>query len=272
MAQSSDTDFQQDDGQIRNDLLPEIKIEKRPVKDLKESKKRVRKTKPKHVKRLERSIKQFGFTNPVLTRGHEIVDGHTRLAAARVLGLEKIPCIDISHLTEDDARLLRLALNKLQEQGSWDEAALALEFAYHLEVNTDLSVTGFEAWEIDTALEIGATLTGDDPDEDFDPLPAPDAAAVTRPGDLWRLDDSFILCGNARSAEDMETLVDQISVALVFTDPPFNVPILGHVSSDRRHREFHEASGVTVPSGDRHPTPYDSSLQPIQGVTVGNSC
>ena len=248
MAQFSDADFQQDDGQVRNDLLPEIKIEERPVKALKDSPNRVRKTKPKHVKRVKTSIDRFGFTDPVLIRGDEIVDGHIRVAAARATGLNNIPCIDVGHLGEADVRSLRLALNKLQEQGTWDETALALEFAYQLEFNTDLSVTGFEAWQIDTVLEIGAAVTEEDRDEDFGPLPDPNATAITRPGDLWRLNESFVLCGNARSAQDIETLVGQTAVALVFTDPPFNVPIYGHVSSDRRHPEFHEASGEMAAS------------------------
>src|SRR6056297_655090 len=181
----------------RNDLRPTLEITERSPKELVASKNQVRKPKPKHVTRIVRSIERFGFSYPPLIHGDETVDGHARVLAARELGLEKIPCIDISHLTDDEVRLLRLALNKLQEQGSWDETALALEFAYHLEFNMDLSVTGFEAWEIDAALEIGATVSEEDPDDDFGPLLAPDATAVTRPSDLWRMHDSLALCSNA---------------------------------------------------------------------------
>jgi DNA modification methylase len=227
----------------RNDLQPTLEITERSPKELVASNNQVRKPKPEHVKRIVRSIERFGFSVPPLIRGDETVDGHARVLAARELGLEKIPCIDISHLTDDEARLLRLAVNKLQEQGAWDETALALEFAYHLEFNTDLSVTGFDAWEIDAALEIGATISEEDPDDDFGPLPDPDATSITRPDDLWRLNDSFVLCGNARSPEDVQKLVGDMAVALVLADGPFNVPIYGHVSSDRRHPEFHEGSG-----------------------------
>lgn len=227
----------------RNDLLPDLQIIHRPLQELKPSQNAVRKEKKKHVERLKASIERFGMVRPILARGNEIVDGHSLVAAARELGLETVPCIDVSHLDDREVRLLRIALNKTQELGTWDEQALKLEFAYQLEFNTDLTITGFEGWEIDHILEIG------DPDEgaegldaDID-LPAPDAEAVSQPGDFWRLGPHGLLCCNARSAADLDRLVADRAVALVWTDPPFNVPVGGHVTSSSEHPEFHEASG-----------------------------
>jgi DNA modification methylase len=227
----------------RNDLSPKLVIVERRPKELRKSKRLVRKVKPKHVKNVMRSIQKFGFVQPVLIHGKEIVDGHTRAEAARRLGLVEVPCIDVGHLGKDEIRILGVAVNKLQEKGIWNEPALKLEFAYQLQINTDLSVTGFEAWEIDAILEIGEENADADTVDEIAELPDPEALAVTQSGDLWRLGDHLIQCGNARSMQDVHALVGDGSVSLVFTDPPFNLPISGHVTSNKLHPEFHEASG-----------------------------
>jgi DNA modification methylase len=227
----------------RNDLSPEIEILWLAPTDLQNSKHQVRKVKPEHVKGLMASVRTFGFIQPVLVNGLEIVDGNNKVEAARQLGLKKIPCIEVGHLSDDEIRLLRIALNKLQEKGTWDEPALKLEFTYQLQINTDLSVTGFEAWEIDAVLEIGTGADDIDPVDQIAELPDPAALAVTQPGDLWRLGNHRISCGNARLEQDLDALVDNVKVSLVFTDPPYNIPISGYVTSSKLHPEFHEASG-----------------------------
>lgn len=227
----------------RNDLLPKLVIVERIPEDLQASKHRARQVKPKHVKQIQASIRSLGFSQPVLIKDLEIVDGHSRVEAARSLGLETIPCIDIEHLNEDEIRLLRIAVNKLQEGGIWDEPALKLEFEHQLQLSTDISITGFAAWEIDAVLKIGDPPAAVDPADELPELPDPNALAITLPGDLWRLGDHSILCGNARSTDDIELLAHDNPVSIAFTDPPYNVPIGGHVSSCAHHPEFHEASG-----------------------------
>lgn len=233
---------------IRNDLTPKLEIVERKPKDLKTSKKKVREIRPQHVKKVAASIQKFGFTTPVLISSDEIVDGHIRVAAARSLGIEAISCIDVSHLNDDEIRLLRIALNKSQENGIWDASALKLEFEYQLEINGDLSVTGFEAWEIDNVLEIDTEPDAPEPVDDFGALPDPDADAVTQLGDFWQMRDHLIVCANARSKPAAHALVGSKPVRLVFTDPPYNVPIAGHVSSSGTHAEFHEAVGEMTSS------------------------
>ncbi|MDU8946606.1 ParB N-terminal domain-containing protein [Ovoidimarina sediminis] len=153
----------------RNDPVPVIEIIYRRTDELKRSPHRVRKVKRKHVRRIQASIERFGFSQPILVRGDEIVDGCTRAAAAENMGLDAIPCIDVSHLSDDDIRLLRITINKLQERGAWDEPALKLELAHQLEFNQDISVAGFEAWEVDAVLEIGAGEDlADETDTSFD--------------------------------------------------------------------------------------------------------
>ncbi len=227
----------------KNDLAPELEITSRRLDELKASKHQVRKVKPKHVQRVAGSIKRFGFCGPILVKGDEIVDGHVRSKAAQELGLPEIPTIDVSHLDDDETRLLKIAVNKIQEKGTWDELALKLEFAYQLEINTDLSVTGFDAWEIDAVLEIGAADEGaQDVDQGFD-LPDPTATSMSQTGDLWQLGKHLILCGNARSKPDVSILVDGAPISMCFTDVPFNVPNKGHVTSSSHHSEFLEAHG-----------------------------
>ncbi|WP_294622068.1 DNA modification methylase [uncultured Roseovarius sp.] len=228
---------------LKNDLMPQLKITYRRTDELKASKHQVRQVKPKHVKRAARSIERFGFCEPVLVNGDEVVDGHVRLKAALELGLENIPTIDVSHLDDDEIRLVRIALNKIQEQGTWDDFALKLEFAYQLEINTNLSVTGFDAWEIDAVLEIGEAVEGGDDGDQVVQLPDPNASSVSQTGDLWQLGKHLILCGNARSKPDVTTLVNGKPISMCFTDVPFNVPNKGHVTSSSHHPEFLEAHG-----------------------------
>lgn len=232
---------------VRNDLSPKLEIVESSPQSLKSSAQKVRQVKPKHVRGIASSINSFGFTVPILKSGDDIVDGHVRVAAARSLGLKSIPCIDVSHLTDDEIRLLRITLNKTQELGTWDETALRLEFAYQLEINSDLSVTGFDAWEIDNALQIGSDTDMPDAIDEIGALPDPYSEAVTQPGDLFRLGNHLLLCANSRSVDAVGTLVGDKTVRLVFTDPPYNVPIAGHVSCGGTHKEFHEASGEMNP-------------------------
>ncbi len=251
---------------IKNDLLPELQIVLRRPSELKNSECKVRKIKSRHVERLTSSICKFGFTQPVLVQGSEIVDGHTRVEAARQLGLTPIPCIDVSHLNDGEVRLLRIALNKIQERGEWDEPALKLEFAYQLDIETDLSVTGFDAWEVDAVLEIGTDCEGADPLDDFGDMPHPDDVAITKMGDMYRLGDHLLVCGSARSEALIDLLTDKRSVRLVFTDPPFNVPIAGHVSSSGMHSEFAEAAG------EMNPQEFEDFLTSVFGIAANHLC
>lgn len=243
---------------LKNDLVPELEIVYRHPADLRASKQQVRKVKPRHVAGLMGSINKFGFCQPVLIKGDEIADGHIRLKAALELGLEKIPSIDVSHLNDDEIRLLKIAVNKIQENGTWDGPALKSEFTYQIELNNDLSVTGFDAWEIDAVLEIGGPV---EEVEQFLELPDPNASAICQVGDRWRVGKHEILCGNARCATDIQNLVGLTPVTLVFTDPPYGVPINGHVSSSAQHPEFHEGSvGMSL-----------AELEDFYVVTVGNA-
>lgn len=201
----------------------------------------------KQLKQIAKSIETYGFTNPVLvSAAGEIIAGHGRVEAAKTLGLAKVPTICLDHLSEAERRAYVLADNKLALNAGWDPDTLALELQGLAELGFDLELTGFSLAEIDLTLDYGRAADptpSDEPGEDE--VPAPPPVAVTRRGDLWNLGRHRLLCGDARDPADYDTLLGGESVDVVFTDPPYNCPIDGHVSGlgEVRHREFAMAAG-----------------------------
>ena len=196
----------------------------------------------RQIAEIAESIARNGFTNPVLIDADGvIIAGHGRYAAAGKLGLTKIPCIRLTRLTPSQVRAYRLADNKLAEKASWDEDILRLEFEAMRIEGIELETTGFETVEIDILFE-------DEKGEPSDPLedqPPPEGPSVTRPGDLWLLGDHRLLCADATDPASYGQLMQGEQARMVFTDPPYNVPIQGHVSGlgKVQHREFAMASG-----------------------------
>jgi DNA modification methylase len=200
----------------------------------------------KQIAQLAASIRTFGFTNPVLIGADDnILAGHGRVAAAKMLGLTDIPTIRLDHLTESERRAYVIADNRLAELAGWDRALLAVEFQEltQEELGFEIEITGFETAEIDLLIE----EIGSDQAEAVDQIPAhdPSAPQVTRCGDLWILGEHRLMCGNALEPRIHERLAGGEQARAVFIDPPYNVPIDGHVSGSGRirHREFAMASG-----------------------------
>lgn len=193
------------------------------------------------IRKLSRNIEQFGFLVPLLVDAFDVVvAGHARLEAALRLGLPEVPVARIDHLTSAEIRAFRLADNRLAEEASWDPTKLRIEFEA-LVVDPgeiDLSLTGFETAEIDQLL----VVDDDAPDEE---PPEPGGPAVSRPGDLWILGEHRVLCGSALELPDYQRLMGEDRAILVLTDPPYNVPVQGHVSGlgAVHHEEFAMASG-----------------------------
>jgi DNA modification methylase len=194
------------------------------------------------IRQIARSIEEFGFTNPVLIdRGGNIIAGHGRVKAAENLGLERVPTLCLEDMTEKQKRAYIIADNRLAENADWDEELLALEFEELLHLDIDLTLTGFDMGEIDL-------IIGNDEapqDEEEVELPSPSDPVVTRPGDLWLCGHHRVLCGNALKRSSYKRLMDGSAADLIFTDPPYNVPIDGHVSGKGaiKHNEFAMASG-----------------------------
>jgi len=201
----------------------------------------------KQIRQIADSIETFGWTNPVLIDAEGgIIAGHGRVEAAKLLGLAQVPTLLIDHLSEAQKRAYILADNKLAENAGWDPEILALELQSlcDLDLDFDLEVTGFETAEIDLVIE---SLEGGEDDPAADALPErdPDAPPVSRPGDLWRLGEHRLLCGDATRPDALGRLLDVEVADMVFIDPPYNVAIEGNVSGlgSVRHRDFAMASG-----------------------------
>jgi DNA modification methylase len=198
----------------------------------------------KQIKLIASSIERFGFTNPVLlSDDDEIIAGHGRVEAAIALGMEHVPALRLSHLSADERRAYVLADNRLAEHAGWDQDILAIELQALVDIDFDLTVTGFELAEVDLVLDQAARHPAPDV-QDTLPLKASGPVA-TQFGDLWALGDHRLLCGDARAASDLAHLVGTHRMDMIFTDPPYNVAIDGHVcgSGAIQHKEFAFASG-----------------------------
>jgi DNA modification methylase len=201
----------------------------------------------KQVAQLARSIGAFGFNVPILIDGKSnVIAGHGRVCAAKVLGIETVPTIRLEHLTEQQIRAFGIADNRLTENAAWDQQLLGeqLKILSEAEIDFSLETTGFEMGEIDLMIEnLSLGLRGkEDP---ADAVPEVSSAVVSELGDLWILGKHQVLCGDALSPADYPRLMDGHKANVVFTDPPYNVPISGHASGKGKttHREFVMASG-----------------------------
>lgn len=200
----------------------------------------------KQIKQIARSIERFGFTNPVLVSDEgEIIAGHGRVEAAKLLGWRHVPTIALSHLSEAERRAYVLADNKLALNAGWDKEILAIELQALVDLEFDVEVTGFSLAEIDLVLDEASDADPDKIEAPEDEVELAMGRPVSRQGDLWLLGRHKLLCGDARSAIDFETLMAGEKADLVFTDPPYNVKIDGNVCGlgSVKHREFAFASG-----------------------------
>jgi DNA modification methylase len=216
------------------------------------------------IRQIADSIRNFGFTNPVLiSNDDEIIAGHGRVEAAKLLGMQTVPTLRLSHLNAAQRRAYVIADNKLAQNAGWDRGLLATELQALIDLDFDVEITGFALAEVDILLEEERTSSPEPEhasDNDVPPLPDP-ADTVTRPGDLWILGRHRLLCGDSRSLETLDALLMGERVDLIFTDPPYNVPIDGHVCGlgRIRHRTF------AMGAGEMSPEAFTAFLQTTLG-------
>jgi DNA modification methylase len=218
----------------------------RRISDLKPHATNARTHSKRQIRQIADSLEQFGFTNPVLVSDDgEIVAGHGRVAAAKLLGLEEVPTLALSHLSPTERRAYVIADNKLALNAGWDQQMLAAELGALIDLDFDVSLTGFSMAEIDLTLDTARDTAVDSSDAPEDIIPEPVGPAVTRRGDIWKLGRHLLVCGDARSSSDFEVVLQGKAADIVFTDPPYNVPVNGHVCGlgRIRHREFAMAAG-----------------------------
>lgn len=202
----------------------------------------------RQIEQIASSIKTFGFNVPFLVDSElRLIAGHGRLAACKLLHLRQVPTISLQHLNEAQIRAFTIADNRLVENANWDNRLLAeqLKALSEVELDFNLEVTGFEIGEIDVMIEGLAPASADQMDE-ADELPVTDSAVpVTQSGDIWLLDRSRIVCGDALDQRIYSVLLDGRRAAAVCTDPPYNDPIDGYATGFGKvhHAEFAMASG-----------------------------
>ncbi len=214
--------------------------------DLKLNPENARKHTPQQLRAIGNAVKEFGFNNPaVVDQDDNVLVGNGRVQAARTVGIKKIPVVLVDDLTPEEAKAYAIADNRLSELSTWDDAKLnaQLKELFELNLEFDIEVTGFEIPEIECRIEgLNENSAESDPADDFVVATGP---ATTRLGDIWKLGDHRVLCGDARDAKTYRTLMLGGSAAVTITDPPYNVHINGHVGGRGRvkHREFQMASG-----------------------------
>lgn len=201
-----------------------MKIEQLPVGDLIPFAKNSRTHDDGQVAQIAASIKEFGFTNPILIDEQGgIIAGHGRLLAARKLQLAEVPCIRLSHLSDAQKRAYVIADNKLALNAGWDDEMLALELGDLKDMDFDLSLTGFSTDEINALL----TPTVVEGLTDEDSVPEIPEEPVTKLGDVWILGKHRLMCGDSTSIDQATKLCNGAAVDMLLTDPPYNVAYEG---------------------------------------------
>ena len=204
------------------------------------------------VAQIAASVREFGWTNPILVDGKNgIIAGHGRLAAARKLGLTEVPVIVLDHLSEAQKKALVIADNKLASNAGWDDEMLRLELGDLQEMGFDTTIAGFTTEELDALLNVTEITDGL---TDEDDVPEAPEEPVTRLGDVWILGKHRLMCGDSTSIDDMQKLTDNQLVDMWLTDPPYNVAYEGSTGltiqnddmGDDQFRQFLRDAYVTA--------------------------
>ena len=187
---------------------------------------------PQQITKLRSSLREFGFVNPIIIdRENNVIAGHGRLMAAKEEGITEVPCVYVDHLTEAQKKAYILADNRMALDAGWDDELLAVEMSELKELGYDLAFTGFDEKEL-------ADLFADDnsdsaKDDDFDLTAALEKASFVERGDVWTVGRHRLMCGDATSPDDVNTLMGDTKANLILTDPPYGV-------------SFKSSSGLTI--------------------------
>ena len=175
---------------------------------------------PAQIQKLRSSLREFGFINPVLIdRNFGVIAGHGRIEAARAENITEVPCVFVDHLTEAQKKAYILADNRMALDAGWDEEMLKIELSGLQEMGYDLELTGFDATELSDFF--GGT--DEAKEDDFDVDAELQKPAFSKAGDVWKLGRHTLICGDSTKQETYNTLLGDIKVNLVLTDPPYNV-------------------------------------------------
>ena len=195
----------------------------------------------RQIRQIADSIREFGFLSPILVDAElGIVAGQGKFEAAKMVGMNRVPAVRVEHLTPTQIRAYVIADNKIAENAGWDKELLLLELRELEQDQFDVTLLGFEAVEMDLLF----AATGGQKTDAVEPV-VRTAPSVSQAGDLWHIGPHRLLCGDAGKTEALDILLGGRKAQCVFTDPPYNVPIDGHVSGlgKIKHPEFAMATG-----------------------------
>lgn len=222
---------------IVNDLVPQLKIKRVAIDQLKCAKRRIRKPGKDHVANVAKCIKTLGQVSPILvSRDGEIVNGHVVVEALKLLGETHVNAVCLDHLNEDQLKLVQVSLNKLSEGSVWELEALRPMLEELELVGYDLTLTGFTLPELDIIKQHEPEAGPAEAEE----LLEPPAIPVSSPGDLWFLDEHRLLCGDALNGRSYAAVLGPRKADASFTDCPWNLPAKT-ISS--KHDDFKMAAG-----------------------------
>lgn len=200
-----------------------MQIEQRLLTDLIPYINNSRKHSDDQVAQIAASIKEFGWTNPILVDGDNgIIAGHGRIMAAKKLGMAEVPVIELAHLSKEQRKALIIADNKLALNSDWDTSLLAIELKDLQDLGFDLNLTGFNGEELANLLQ-PEQVDGLTDENEIPPVPE---EPKTKLGDIYQLGDHRLMCGDSTSIDSVETLTDGL-VDILVTDPPYNVDYTG---------------------------------------------
>lgn len=227
----------------------------------------------KQIQQIARSIKNFGFNNPILLDDNNtIIAGHGRFMAAQSLKLKEVPTIKLSHLSEAEKKAYIIADNRLAEKAGWDNEMLKLELGTLADMNLDfdLTLTGFETPEIDLII-FDEVIDQDHSDPADSPLDEEKIQKRVSEGDLWQLGNHYLYCGNSLEKKSFKTLLGDKKAQMIFTDPPYNVKVDGHVGNKgkTKHNEFAFASSEM--SADEFHNFLDTAIRNLKAFSKNGS-
>ena len=172
------------------------------------------------ISKLRASLREFGFINPIIIdKDKNVIAGHGRLKAAQLEGIDSVPCVLAEHLTEAQKKAYIIADNRMAEDAGWDEELLRVEIEELQNLSFDLSLTGFDAVDLEQLMKTDDPIEEDDFDVDAELEKPP----LTKPRDIWHLGGHTLICGDATKADTYKRLLNDTQVNLVVTDPPYNV-------------------------------------------------
>ncbi|UKK86194.1 site-specific DNA-methyltransferase [Sphingopyxis sp. BSN-002] len=243
-------------------------VERRLLADLIPFDRNARTHSKRQIDQIAKSIERFGFVNPVLVDDEgRVVAGHGRIEAARRLGLTDVPVLSLGAMSDADRRAYIIADNRLAELAGWDRDLLTSELGelQSLLDDIDFECLGFDQGELDAMLALG-----DDDGDAADAVPEVDEAmpVVSRSGDIWMMGRHRLICGDSRDPAVFDHLMAGKKAAMVFTDPPYNVPVNGHICGlgSVKHDEF------AMAAGEMSAAEFTAFLETVLGNVARASC